>query len=167
MAIFPIWPRNRDEFDVPLGKIQIASLHKIWEFGVWWLQFVALHTRAREGLVRRKHDTEWCLLLWWSSSAMNTTQVIQSTFIVFFPPCAARPSRCTTTVSLPNWAGAHPSVNSIWPRLFWKPIFAFKSIWPGVHKLELPGFSGSFGAPKKRRVANCTLRTLTFETKYL
>ena len=149
MAIFPIWPRNRDEFDVPLGKIQIASLHKIWEFGVWWLQFVALHTRAREGLVRRKHDTEWCLLLWWSSSATNTTQVIQSTFIVFFPPCAARPSRCTTTVSLPNWAGAHPSVNLTEAIL--KADFCFQINLTGSAQIGTPRIFGKFWGAQKTK----------------
>jgi hypothetical protein len=39
---------------------------------------------------------------------MNTTQVIQSTFIVLFPPCAARPSRCTTNCLLAKLTGCAP-----------------------------------------------------------
>ena len=57
-----VTPKSRDELDVPLGKIQIASLHKIGELR-GFTQNVSLHIRAREGLVRRKHDREWCLLL--------------------------------------------------------------------------------------------------------
>ena len=39
---------------------------------------------------------------------MNTTQVIQSTFIVLFPPCAARPSRSTTNCLLAKFTGCAP-----------------------------------------------------------